>query len=326
MKYTKLGKTGLDISRICLGCMSFGKADGWGHNEWALDEEESISVVRKALDSGINFFDTANLYSCGQSEIILGKALKKYANRDEVVIATKVWGKMREGANGAGLSRKSILAEVNHSLERLGVDYIDILYIHRWDYDTPIEETMSALNDLVRAGKVHYLGASAMFAWQFQKAQHVAEKNGWTKFSVMQGHYNLLYREEEREMNPLCFDQGVGLVPYSPLASGRLAREINTQTTRFNADQIAKWKYDSTEEVDNVIVERVGEIAKKHNVTRAQVSIAWLWEKGVDSPIVGITKEKYLDDFVAALRVKLTEDDIKYLDEPYVPHKVIGAR
>ncbi len=326
MEYTKLGKTGLDVSKICLGCMSFGKAEGWSHNEWALDENESISVVKKALDNGINFFDTANLYSCGQSEIILGKALKKYANRDEVVIATKVWGKMRDGANGAGLSRKSIIAEVNHSLERLSVDYIDILYIHRWDYSTPIEETMSALNDLVRAGKVHYLGASAMYAWQFQKAQYVAEKNGWTKFSVMQGHYNLLYREEEREMNPLCFDQGVGLVPYSPLASGRLAREVNTVTTRFKEDGIAKWKYASTEEVDNIIIERVGEISKKYGVSRAQIAIAWLWEKGVTAPIVGISKEKYLDDFIDAIDVKLTEDDIKYLEETYVPHKVVGAQ
>ena len=323
MEYTKLGNTGLEVSKICLGCMSFGDPAKWIHS-WVLTEEDSKRLIKKALDLGVNFFDTANIYSLGASEEILGRALKEYAKREEVVIATKVHGTMSDGPNKHGLSRKAIMQEVNASLKRLGVDYIDILYIHRWDYDTPIEETMCALNDLVRSGKVLYLGASSMYAWQFQKAQYIAEKNGWTKFSVMQGHYNLLYREEEREMNPLCRDMGVALCPYSPLASGRLSREWNTETNRFKEDKIARMKYGKTEENDKVIAERVGTLAQKYGCTRSQIAMAWLWAKGVTAPIVGITNEKHLDDFAGALKISLTEEDVKFLEEAYIPHNIVG--
>ncbi|WP_041137960.1 aldo/keto reductase [Beduini massiliensis] len=323
MEYVKLGNTGLDVSKICLGCMSFGDPKKWIHS-WVLNEEESRKIIKKALDLGVNFFDTANVYGVGSSEEILGRALKDYAAREKVVIATKVSGKMHEGPNGSGLSRKSILHEVEQSLQRLQTDYIDLLYIHRWDYQTPIEETMCALNDLVRSGKVHYIGASSMYAWQFQKAQYVAEKNGWTKFSVMQGHYNLLYREEEREMNPLCLDMGVALVPYSPLAAGRLTRDWNSESKRAKEDQVAKQKYDTTETQDKRIVQRVAEIAEKHQATRSQIAVAWLWYKGVTAPIVGITKEKYLDDFIGALDINLSKEDIEQLEEFYMPHSIVG--
>lgn len=323
MEYVKLGKTGLDVSKICLGGMSFGDPKKWIHS-WVLNETQTRAIIKKALDLGINFFDTANVYSLGTSEEYMGRALRDYANRDDIVIASKVSGAMRKGPNSYGLSRKAILSEVEASLKRLGVDYLDILYIHRWDYGMPIEETMEVLNDLVRAGKVHYLGASSMYAWQFQKAQYTAEKHGWTKFSVMQGHYNLLYREEEREMNPLCADMGVALVPYSPLAAGRLTRDWTSDSKRFQEDQVAKRKYDATEEDDRRIVERVAEVADKRKVTRAQIAIAWLWAKGVCAPIVGVTKEKYLDDFTAALDVHLTKEEIAYLEECYVPHAIVG--
>lgn len=323
MEYVKLGNTGLDVSKICLGCMSFGDPQKWIHS-WVLNEEESRKIIKKALDLGVNFFDTANVYGVGSSEEILGRALKDYAAREKVVIATKVSGKMHEGPNGSGLSRKSILHEVEQSLQRLQTDYIDLLYIHRWDYQTPIEETMCALNDLIRSGKVHYIGASSMYAWQFQKAQYVAEKNGWTKFSVMQGHYNLLYREEEREMNPLCLDMGVALVPYSPLAAGRLTRDWNSESKRAKEDQVAKQKYDTTETQDKRIVQRVAEIAEKHQATRSQIAVAWLWYKGVTAPIVGITKEKYLDDFIGALDINLSKEDIEQLEEFYMPHSIVG--
>lgn len=305
--------------------MSFGDPEIWMH-DWLLNEEESRKIIKKALDVGINFFDTANIYSLGVSEEYLGRAIKDFANREEVVIATKVNGRMHEGPNGAGLSRKHILHQVEESLKRLDMDYVDILYIHRWDYDTPIEETMAALNDLVRAGKVHYLGASNLFAWQLQKAQHIAEKNGWTKFSVMQGHYNLVYREEEREMNPYCKEEGIALVPYSPLAAGRLAREWSGDTHRAKTDASAKRKYDSTEDTDRKIIEQVGKVAEKHGATRAQIAVAWLWEKGVVAPIVGVTKEKYLDDFVGAFDVQLDEEDIDTLEKYYVPHNLMGPR
>lgn len=323
MEYVKLGHSGLEVSRICLGCMSFGDPEKWIHS-WVLNETDSRKIIKKALHLGINFFDTANVYGLGASEEILGRALKDYAVREEIVIATKVSGQMHEGPNGGGLSRKSIMYEVEQSLKRLDTDYIDLLYIHRWDYHTPIEETMCALNDLVKSGKVHYLGASSMYAWQFQKAQYIAEQNGWTKFSVMQGHYNLLYREEEREMNPLCQDMGVALVPYSPLAAGRLTRDWNSDSKRAQEDQVAKRKYDSTQDADQKIVERVFKIAQKYQVTRSQVAVAWLWSKGVTAPIVGITKEKYLDDFVGALDVQLSQEDIEYLEECYIPHAIMG--
>lgn len=327
MKYTRLGNTGLEVSKLCLGCMSFGDASQGFHSGWLLDEEKSRVIIKKALDMGINFFDTANVYGKGTSEEYLGRALRDFADREEVVIATKVFfgDGLYEGRNTTGLSRKAIFSQVEASLKRLGTDYIDVLYIHRWDYNTPIEETMSALNDLVRSGKVHYLGASAMYAWQFQKAQYIAEKNGWTPFSVMQNHYNMLYREDEREMIPFCKDYGVGLVPYSPLAAGRIVRDWDADTARSKTDTVAISKYDSTMEQDKAIVMRVAEIAEKYNVTRSQVALAWLWKKGMDSPIVGVTKEKYLDDFRGAFEVTLTVEDIAYLDEKYLPHKIVGA-
>ena len=271
MEYVKLGNTGLDVSPICLGSMSFGSAEGWVHNPWALNEDDSRTIIQRALDLGVNFFDTANVYAFGQSEEILGRALKDFANRDEVVIATKVFGKMGEGPNGGGLSRKHLLSQVDQSLQRLGTDYIDLYIIHRWDYDTPIEETMGALHDIVKAGKARYIGASAMYAWQFQKALHEAESHGWTRFVSMQNHYNLIYREEEREMLPLCIEEGIAVTPYSPLASGRLARDPSETSQRLETDPIAKQKYDATADSDNVVIQRVAEIAQKYGVPMAQL-------------------------------------------------------
>ena len=327
MEYTKLGNTGLEVSRICLGCMGFGDAERWTH-KWVLSEEESRPVIRKALELGINFFDTANIYSLGTSEEYTGRALKDFANRDEIVLATKVWGKMREEPNGGGLSRKAILSEIDRSLTRLGVDYVDLYQIHRWDYQTPIEETMEALNDVVRAGKARYIGASAMFAWQFQKALHVAEKHGWTRFVSMQDHLNLIYREEEREMLPLCRAEGIGVIPYSPLASGRLTRDRASEgTLRAETDQIQKMKYDATAETDQKIVERVAEVAEKHGVPRVHIALAWLLQQpAVTAPIVGATKISHLEDAVGALSVTLALEEISYLEEPYVPHRVVGAQ
>ncbi|SFC67759.1 Predicted oxidoreductase [Alkalibacterium subtropicum] len=326
MRTVKFGNTGMDVTPICLGAMSFGDPENWIH-DWVLKEEDSRKIIKHALDLGINFFDTANVYSRGESERILGKALNDFADREEIVVATKVHGSMRDKPNGGGLSRKNILHEIDQSLERLGMDYVDLYIIHRWDYDTPIEETMEALHDVVKSGKVRYIGASAMFAWQFQKAQHVAEKNGWTKFVSMQNHYNLLYREEEREMNPLCEDQKIALTPYSPLASGRLARDWSVETERSKTDKIQEMKYGSTEEQDKSIADRVGELAEKKGVPRAQVALAWLLHQPqVVSPIIGATKAKYIDDAVAALDITLTKEEIDYLEELYVPHKVIGAK
>lgn len=325
MEYTKLGNTGLDVSRICLGCMGFGDAETWVH-KWVLDEENSRPVIRKALELGINFFDTANVYSIGRSEEILGRALKDFAKRDEVVIATKVRGRMHEGPNGEGLSRKAILSELDNSLKRLGTDYVDLYQIHRWDYNTPIEETMEALHDAVKAGKVRYIGASAMFAWQFQKALHVAETHGWTRFVSMQNHLNLIYREEEREMLPLCRAEGVGVIPYSPLASGRLTRDLSAgDSLRSETDEIAKGKYDATADADAQVVARVAETAEKHGVPRSHVALAWLLQKEpVAAPIVGATKVEHLEDAVGALSVELTPDEVAYLEEPYTPHRVVG--
>ena len=325
MEYTRLGTTGMKVSRICLGCMGFGDAEHWTH-KWVLNEENSRPVIRKALELGVNFFDTANVYSTGVSEEILGRALKDFARRDEVVIATKVRGRMRPGPNGEGLSRKAILSEIDNSLKRLETDYVDLYQIHRWDYETPIEETMEALNDVVRAGKARYIGASAMFAWQFQSALHAAEKHGWTRFISMQNHLNLIYREEEREMLPLCRAEGIGLVPYSPLASGRLTRDwASEQTMRSETDQIAKSKYDSTAETDQRVIERVAEIAGKLGVPRVHIALAWLLQKQpVTAPIIGATKISHLEDAVGALSVKLTPEDVAYLEEPYVPHHIVG--
>jgi 1-deoxyxylulose-5-phosphate synthase len=325
MDYVKLGNTGLDVSPICLGCMSFGSAEGWVHNEWALDEEGSRSIIKQALESGINFFDTANVYAKGNSEEILGRALKDFASRDEVVIATKVRGKMREGPNGEGLSRKSIMREIDKSLMRLGTDYVDLYIIHRWDYNTPIEETMSALHDVVKAGKARYIGASAMFAWQFHKALHVAETNGWTRFVSMQNHYNLIYREEEREMMPLCRDEKIASTPYSPLASGRLARDWSDTTKRLETDPIAKSKYDSTADADKLVVERLAEIAEKQGAPRAQVALAWLLHKEpVVAPVIGATKISHLESAVESVSIKLSPEEISFMEAPYVPHKIVG--
>ncbi len=325
MEYIRLGSTGMKVSRICLGCMGFGDSTSWIH-KWVLNEENSRPIIKKALELGINFFDTANVYSIGASEEILGRALKDFARRDEVVIATKVHGKMREDPNGSGLSRKAILNEIDASLKRLETDYVDLYQIHRWDYETPIEETMEALNDIVRAGKARYIGASAMWAWQFQRALYVAEKHGWTRFISMQNHLNLIYREEEREMLPLCREEKIGVIPYSPLASGRLARDWSSEATlRSETDQIAKGKYDSTSETDQRVVARVAELAKKHEVPRAHIAIAWLLQKEpVTAPIIGATKFSHLEESVSALSVKLAQDEVVYLEEPYVPHHIIG--
>ncbi|WP_211746232.1 aldo/keto reductase [Paenibacillus sp. Marseille-Q4541] len=324
MEYVKLGNTGLDVSRICIGCMSFGISERW-HHPWVLDEERSRPIIKKALDSGINFFDTANVYADGTSEEIVGRALKDYANRDEIVLATKVHGRMHKGPNGAGLSRKAIMSEIDNSLKRLGTDYVDLYQIHRWDYHTPIEETMEALHDVVKAGKVRYIGASAMYAWQFLKALHVAEKNGWTRFVTMQNHLNLMYREEEREMIPLCKEEKIGVIPYSPLGKGRLARDWEETTHRSETDQVQKSQYDPTANADRIVVERVAEIANKRGVPRAQVALAWVLQKEpVAAPIIGATKTSHLEDAVAALSITLTPEEIAFMEEPYVPHPIIG--
>jgi len=322
MKYVKLGRTGLDVSRICLGCMSYGDASRGGH-PWVLDEDASRPYIRRAIEAGINFFDTANVYSVGSSEEFLGRALNEYARRDEVVIATKVHGPMRKGPNGSGLSRKAIMSEVDASLRRLGTDYIDLYQIHRFDRNTPIEETLEALHDVVRAGKVRYLGASSMWAWQFTKMLYTADAHGWTRFVSMQNHYNLLNREEEREMLPLCRDQGIGVIPWSPLARGRLTRDWDDVTPRVETDVFGSNLYN--EATDRRIVERVAEVAAGRGVPRAQVALAWVLSRpGVTSPIVGATKPHHLDDAVAAVDLDLSEDEIASLEEPYTPHPVSG--
>lgn len=325
MDYVKLGNTGMDVSPICLGCMSFGTAEGWFHNEWALNEDDSRAIIKRALGLGVNFFDTANVYAHGVSEEILGRAMNDFANRDEVVIATKVRGKMHGGPNGEGLSRKAIMSQIDASLGRLGVDYVDLYIIHRWDYDTPIEETMSVLHDVVKAGKARYIGASAMYAWQFQKALHVADKNGWTRFVSMQNHYNLIYREEEREMMPLCRAEKIASTPYSPLASGRVARPWAESTTRLETDTIAKQKYDATADADKRIVDRVADLAEKLGVPMAHISLAWLLHnEPVVAPVIGATKLAHLESAVEAVSVELTAEDVTYLEEPYVPHPIVG--
>ncbi len=324
MEYTRLGQTGLKVSRICLGCMSYGAPDR-GRHPWTLDEAASRPFIRKALDLGINFFDTANAYSEGTSEEIVGRALLEFANRDEIVIATKVFFPTTKGHNVSGLSRKSIFTNIDASLRRLGTDHVDLYQIHRWDYKTPIEETMEALHDVVKAGKARYIGASSMFAWQFAKALHVAERHGWTRFVTMQDHYNLLNREEEREMLPLCADERIGVIPWSPLARGRLTRDWNEVTERERTDDLMGPLYASTVEADRKVIEQVATIAKQRGVARAQVGLAWLLSKSIiTAPIVGATKVEHLDDAVAALGVKLTGDEIAALEAPYVPHAVVG--
>ena len=321
MKYVKLGNSGLEVSQICLGCMSFGES-GMGTHAWTLNEETSRQFMKKSLDAGINFFDTANVYSLGTSEEFVGRALRDYALRDEVVVATKVHGTMRKGRNAAGLSRKAIMTEVDHSLSRLEMDYIDLYQIHRFDPTTPIEETMEALHDVVKAGKARYIGASSMWAWQFSKAQYIAEQHGWTKFISMQNHYNLLNREEEREMMPLCVDQGVGIIPWSPLARGRLTRDWDNATSRSETDEFGKGLYKPE---DQVIVERVAEVARELGTPRAQVALAWVLSKPfVTSPIVGATKDAHIDDAIAACELQLSAEHIARLEEPYTPHESVG--
>jgi 1-deoxyxylulose-5-phosphate synthase len=324
MEYVKLGRTGLDVSRICLGMMSYGDASRGGH-PWALGEEQARPFIKRAVELGINFFDTANIYSAGSSEEITGRALAEYARRDEIVIATKVHGKMHDGPNGSGLSRKAILAEVDNSLRRLGTDYIDLYQIHRWDPKVPIEETLEALHDVVRAGKVRYLGASSMYAWQFSKALYLAERNGWTRFVSMQNYYNLLYREEEREMLPLCADQGIGVIPWSPLARGRLTRDWDAATERSQTDAFGRSLYAATEDADRAVVDAVAQVAAERGVPRAQVALAWVASRpGIVAPIVGATKPHHLDDAVAALDLQLSDDEVARLEKAYVPHPVLG--
>lgn len=325
MEYVKFGNTGMDVSRLCLGGMSFGDAEK-GFHKWILDESRSHDMIKLALGKGINFFDTANVYAGGTSEAYMGKALNALANRDEIVVATKVFGKMHDGPNGQGLSRKAIFSEVDKSLKRLGMDYIDLYIIHRWDYKTPIEETMEALNDVVHAGKVRYMGASAMYAWQFQKALYIAEKNGWTKFVSMQNHLNLIYREEEREMLPLCRDQKIAVTPYSPMAGGKLTRNLDESTFRGDTDEIIKQKYGYSEDEDRIIIGRVAELAERHGIKRAQIALAWVLQKEeVTAPIIGATKEDHIIDAIEALNVQLSSEEVSYLEESYVPHRVVGA-
>ncbi|MEV7283293.1 aldo/keto reductase [Streptomyces sp. NPDC093252] len=321
MQYVKLGSTGLDVSRICLGGMSYGEPFR-GTHEWTLGEDAARPLIEQALDSGINFFDTANIYSDGSGEEIVGRALRDFADRDEIVLATKVHGRMRPGPNGGGLSRKAIMTEIDRSLTRLGTDYVDLYYVHRWDPHTPIEETMEALHDLVRAGKVRYLGASSMYAWQFSKAQYTAAAHGWTRFVVMQNHYNLIYREEEREMLPLCADQGVGVLPWSPLARGRLTRDWGTVTERSTGDVYGSTLY---QEGYRGVVEAVARIAAERGVRRAQVALAWLLHQDtVTAPVIGASKPGHLEDAVAAVELTLSDKELAELERPYIPHPVSG--
>lgn len=324
MEYVKLGTTGLDVSRLCLGCMTFGDP-GRGNHEWTLAEEQSRPLLRQAIEAGINFFDTANVYSDGSSEEIVGRVLKEFTRRDEVVVATKVHGRMRPGPNGAGLSRKAIMQEVDASLTRLGTDYIDLYQIHRFDYETPIEETLEALHDVVKAGKARYIGASSMYAWQFATMLHTADANGWTRFVTMQNYLNLLYREEEREMLPLCEAEGIGVIPWSPLARGRLTRDWGESTSRSETDKFGQTLYAHTADADRKVVEAVAAVAAERGVPRAQVALAWVLSKSVVSaPIVGASKQSHLADAVAALDIVLSDEELRRLEQAYVPHAVVG--
>ncbi|MET4037795.1 aryl-alcohol dehydrogenase-like predicted oxidoreductase [Bradyrhizobium sp. JR7.2] len=329
MQYRKLGSTGLDVSRLCLGCMSFGDPNAGAH-PWTLNEEAGRPIFRAAVEDGINFFDTADSYSAGTSERNVGRYLREFTRREETVVATKVF--FPEGAIGGlkkpnrqGLSRKALLGGIDASLTRLDLDYVDLYQIHRWDYETPIEETMEALHDIVKAGKARYIGASSMFAWQFAKAQEIATANGWTRFSTMQNHLNLLYREEEREMIPLCLDQGVGLIPWSPLARGRLTRDWGSETSRSESDEYGSNLYAATEAADRAVVEAVAKVAANRGVPRAQIALAWVVQKsGVSAPIIGATKPHHLKDAVACLSVNLSSSEIAAVEAPYVPHAVVG--
>ena len=330
MDYVNFGSTGLKVSRICLGCMTYGSpARGPlmpGRQAWALSEAESIPFLRQALDLGINFFDTANVYSNGDSEVVVGNFLKANTRRETIVLATKVNGPMSTDPNGRGLSRKAILHELDQSLTRLKTDYVDLYQTHRWDYETPIEETLEVLHDVVKAGKVRYIGASSMFAWQFAKSLYLARINGWTRFVSMQNHLNLLYREEEREMLPLCKSEGIAVIPWSPLARGRLARAWQSEsTTRSQTDQFGNTMYARTEEADKKVVDRLGQVAEQRGIPRAQIALAWLFTRpAVTAPIVGASKPHHLPDAVAALSIQLAPEEIAALEEPYIPHPVLG--
>lgn len=326
MDYVKLGRTGLEVSRLCLGCMSYGAPDR-GTHPWSLPEDQSRPFIKKALESGITFFDTANVYSDGSSEEILGRALKDFTRRDDVVIATKVFNRMRPGPNGAGLSRKAILTEIDHSLRRLGTDYVDLYQIHRWDYATPIEETLEALDTVVRSGKARYIGASSMFAWQLAQALALSERHGWARFVSMQNFVNLLYREEEREMLPLCKAEGIGVIPWSPLARGRLTRPWNETSARSETDEFGKTLYAHTAAADKLVVEQVAAIAAARGVPPAQIALAWVLQKDtVTAPIIGATKLTHLDDALAALSLRLAPDEVAALEAPYIPHAVVGFK
>ncbi|HEX8049065.1 aldo/keto reductase [Rhizobium sp.] len=326
MEYVKFGKTGLEVSRICLGCMTYGDPNK-GTHAWSLKEEESRPLLRQAIEAGINFLDTANTYSNGSSEEIVGRAIKDFSRREDIVLATKVFNRMRPGPNGAGLSRKAIFDEIDNSLRRLGTDYVDLYQIHRWDYTTPIEETLEALHDVVKAGKARYIGASSMYAWQFSKAIYTSRLNGWTEFVSMQDHLNLLYREEEREMLPFCEDQKIAVIPWSPLARGRLTRDWDEATARTESDEFGKTLYTQALEADRKVVEAVGTIAKARGIARAQVATTWILQKSaVTAPIVGASKPGHITDAVASLSVKLTPEEIEALESPYVPHGVAGFK
>lgn len=324
MDYTRLGRSGLEVSRICLGCMTFGDPDR-GNPKWTLVEEASRPLIRKAVEEGINFFDTANIYSNGHSEEIVGRALKEFAQRDEIVIATKINSPLREGPNAKGLSRKAIMQEIDHSLRRLGTDYVDLYQIHRWDPVTPIEETLEALTDVVKAGKVRYIGASSMHAWKFAKALYLSDRNGWARFVSMQNHYNLLNREEEREMIPLCVAEGVGLIPWSPLARGLLAREDGHESVRKGTDILRPVLYGDTEEADGRVIDAVASVAARHEVPRARIAIAWLLSRaGLAAPIIGASREGQIEDAVKAVDIRLTDEDVRELEAHYVPHRIMG--
>ncbi len=320
----KLGRTGLDISPLCLGCMTYGVPER-GRHPWTLREEESRALIRQALDLGINFFDTANAYSDGTSEEIVGRALRDFADRDAIVLATKCYFPLKSQPNAGGLSRKAIFASIDASLKRLGTDYVDLFQIHRWDYGTPIEVTLEALHDVVKAGKARYIGASSMFAWQFAKALFTADRHGWTRFATMQDHYNLLHREEEREMLPLCIDQDIAVLPWSPLARGRLTRDWEVRSARQDSDEVGRHLYASAEAADRAIVGQVSAIAAARGVPRAQVALAWVLQKApVTAPIIGASKPQHLTDAVAALDLALTVDEMRALEAPYTPHPVVG--
>ncbi len=323
MQYVRLGNTGLEVSRLCLGCMTFGEPNR-GNHSWTLTDELSRPIIRQAIELGINFLDTANVYSDGTSEEIVGRAIKEFSQRENIVLATKVNGRMRPGPNGAGLSRRAIMSEIDNSLRRLGTDYVDLYQIHRWDYAVPIEETLEALHDVVKAGKARYIGASSMYAWQFAQALYTSRLHGWTEFVSMQNHLNLLYREEEREMLPLCVDQKVAVLPWSPLARGRLARAWNESTERQESDAFGKTLYDSAAS-DKAVVDAVGIIANARGISRAQVALAWIANKrAVTSPIIGASKPQHLIDAVSAITLQLSAEEITQLEGPYTPHRAAG--